>query len=201
MKFFLKNQGGITAFVTMIMVPVVVFTGIFVDMSRFKFCSSQAIMASDAYAEGILGTYDNVLKELYGLFSITQSDEGKKSIEEIANYIGCSFDPSKEDTNKTDMGHNFSVGNVELEGSMPYSAVDVELEYQPIKGATLTNSDVFLTQVGDFMKYRIIADLVDKILADQLTILDAFEGIEKIGSDSEAMDTVNKIGENSAKAL
>ena len=86
MKFFLKNQGVITAFVTMIMVPVVVFTGIFVDISRFKFCSSQAIMAADAYAEGVLGTYDNVLKELYGLFSITQDEEALEAIEDIENY-------------------------------------------------------------------------------------------------------------------
>ena len=84
MKFFLKNQGVITAFVTMIMVPVVVFTGIFVDISRFKFCSSQAIMAADAYAEGVLGTYDNVLKELYGLFSITQDEEALEACTKLA---------------------------------------------------------------------------------------------------------------------
>lgn len=183
MKFFLKNQGVITAFVTMIMVPVVVFTGIFVDMSRFKFCSSQAIMAADAYAEGILGTYDNVLKELYGLFSVSQSEEGKAAIEDIADYVGYSFNPAGDE-------------DFDVEGSMPYATVDVELEYKPIEGATLKDSSVFLTQVSDFMQYRIVGEMVK-----DSSILDAFGRIQNVGNDSEAMEKVTEIGKSSTKAL
>lgn len=183
MKFFLKNQGVITAFVTMIMVPVVVFTGIFVDMSRFKFCSSQAIMAADAYAEGILGTYDNVLKELYGLFSVSQSKEGKEAIAEIKEYVGYSFNP-KEDK------------NFKVEGSIPYRTIDVEMEYKPIEGANLKNSSVFLTQISDFMQYRIVGEMVK-----DSSILDAFGRIQNTGNDSEAMEKVTEIGKSSTKAL
>lgn len=80
MNFFLKNQGVVTVFVILIMVPVVAITGTFVDLARFKFVSSQAIMAADSYSEGVLSIYDNVLKELYGLYSISTREEGEALI-------------------------------------------------------------------------------------------------------------------------
>ena len=67
------SRGIITVFVTLIMVPVVAITGIMVDVSRLKLYSSQAVMAADAYGEVILSEFDNLLKELYGLFSVTQN--------------------------------------------------------------------------------------------------------------------------------
>ena len=66
-----NGRGFITVFVTLIMVPVVVCTGTMVDAARLKLYSSQAAMAADAYGEVVLSEYDNLLKELYGLFSVT----------------------------------------------------------------------------------------------------------------------------------
>ena len=94
-RFFRKNQGIITVFVVLIMVPVVVITGLMVDISRAKLFAAQVAMSSDFYGEAILSEYDNVLKELYGLFSVTQNEEGKEAIKTYASYMGYSFDPAK----------------------------------------------------------------------------------------------------------
>ena len=61
MKITRKNRGFITVFVTLIMVPVIVFTGTMVDLSRMKLYSSQAAMAADSYGEVALSKYDNLL--------------------------------------------------------------------------------------------------------------------------------------------
>ena len=50
------------------------------DMSRIRLFSNQAIMAADNYAEGVLSEYDNLLKELYGVFAITQDKAGIEAI-------------------------------------------------------------------------------------------------------------------------
>ena len=81
-----RQRGMITVFVTLMMVPVVVITGLMVDVSRLKLYSSQAVMAADSYGEAILSEYDNLLKELYGLFSVTQNEEGMAALETMKKY-------------------------------------------------------------------------------------------------------------------
>lgn len=49
MSFFYKNRGVITVFVTLIMVPIVVFTGTMVDLARLKLYSSLAVVTADGY--------------------------------------------------------------------------------------------------------------------------------------------------------
>ena len=61
-RFGTKNQGIITVFVVLIMVPVVVITGLMVDIARAKLFAAQVAMSSDFYGEAILSEYDNVLK-------------------------------------------------------------------------------------------------------------------------------------------
>lgn len=178
-----NSKGVVTVFVIMIMVPVVVFTGIFVDFTRFKFVSSQAIMAADSYAEGVLGTYDNVLKQLYGLFSVSSREEGKAAIETVKQNVLYSFNP-KADAEFEHVGH------------MPYANTDVELVHTNVEGATLQNENVFLTQIGDFMRFRIIEEMVEGS-----GILDAIEGIQSAAADSKAVETYSEIGDSSTRVL
>ena len=97
MSFFYKNRGVITVFVTLIMVPIVVFTGTMVDLARLKLYSSLAVVTADGYGEAVLSEYDNVLKEMYGLFSVTQSEDGKKTIEKYAKQAAYAFNPNGDD--------------------------------------------------------------------------------------------------------
>ncbi|MCD7739075.1 MAG: DUF5702 domain-containing protein [Lachnospiraceae bacterium] len=177
-----KHQGIITVFVTLIMVPVVVFTGLFVDLARLKLSGSQAVMAADAYGEAVLSEYQNVLKELYGLFAVTQSEEGLEAIKTLGDYILYSYNPTE--------------GDVELSGFMPYAGADVKLEYTAVENATLGNESVLMTQVAEFMQYRIIEEVVDFT-----GILDAVEGINNQDADMEATEKVQEIAETSSDAL
>ncbi len=183
MRLFQKNHGIITVFVTLIMVPVVVITGTFVDLARYKMVSSQAVMAADAYGEVVLSEYQNVLKELYGLFAVTQDEKGLQAIEDLNKYMTYSFNPAGE------AGSNLS-------GFMPYAKSDVKIEYKPVEGATLANDNVFMTQVGQFMQYRVIEDVLE-----EGGILDAVEQFNKTKSDSEAVKMAQEIGTEGTKVL
>lgn len=184
-RFFRKNQGIITVFVVLIMVPVVVITGLMVDIARAKLFAAQVAMSSDFYGEAILSEYDNVLKELYGLFSVTQNDKGKDAIKTYASYMGYSFDPAKGDSGLT--------------GSMFYNSADFDFSYEVIELSRLSNENVLLTQVADYMEFRVIPQVMDeagKFDGGIFKMLDEFGQME---SNNEAVSAANKLCDETDK--
>lgn len=177
-----RQRGMITVFATLMMVPVVVITGCMTDFAKIKLYSSQAVMAADAYGEAILSEYDNLLKELYGLFSVTQNEQGLAAVEELKAYAKNSFSPNQD-------GRGFS-------GFMPYESADVDLVYEKVEGASLSNNNVLMTQISDFMKYRI----VEEVLAED-SVLETLSSFDSMSTDMDAMDQRNELTESSQDAL
>lgn len=176
------NQGIITVFVTLMMVPVVAISGVMVDVARLKLYSSQAAMAADSYGDAVLSEFDNPLKELYGLFSITQNEKGIEEIKNFAKYASYSFRPDGD-------GKEFS-------GFMPYKDAEMEVAYEKVDGASLSNNNVLMTQISDFMKYRIIEDVLE-----ETGILNSLAEFDNLSADTEAMETRSDITDNSTEAL
>lgn len=176
------NHGIITVFVTLIMVPVVAITGIMVDVTRLKMYSSQAVMVADSYGEAVLSEYDNILKELYGLFSVTQNEEGLAAIEELNKYMQYSFNPDGDSKGLT--------------GFMPYSRADVQLSYEKVEGATLQNNNVLATQVADFMKFRVVEEL-----GEDFGLLSALEQVQSCEKDMAAVEARNNLTNDGLEAL
>ena len=177
-----NGRGFITVFVTLIMVPVVVCTGTMVDAARLKLYSSQAAMAADAYGEVVLSEYDNLLKELYGLFSVTQNQEGLEAIEEFQKYTKYSFAPNGD--------------NQKLDGFMPYENAKVEVSYEKVEGASLSNNNVLMTQISDFMKFRVIEEIMG-----ERNILETLDQFDNMSANMDVVNERNKITKNGSKAL
>ncbi len=182
MKKKKREHGMITVFVTLLMVPVVAITGIMVDVSRLKLYSSQAAMAADSYGAAVLSDFDNLLKQLYGLFSVTQNEEGLEALSEFEEYMGYSFHPDGDGKG--------------LSGFMPYKNADVELSYENADGASLSNNNVLMTQISDFMRYRIVEEVLEGAGA-----LDALSQFDHMASDMDAMKKRSDITDSSAEAL
>ncbi len=200
LKLFLKRgKGSISVFVTVIMVPVIFFIGFLVDLTRIKFCGNQAVMAADNYGEVILTDYDNLLKELYGLFALTQNEEGTEALDRLDSYVKeyymTSFQPNE---NRISFGHlqDFT-GTRPYEGWMPYQNAVVAFEAAPVEGATLNDPKIFNTQIGDFMKFRIIQTVGD----DMEGIVQAIESVQDMESNIEAVEKRDEITDKAAKVL
>lgn len=200
LKLFLKRgKGSISVFVTVIMVPVVFFIGFLVDLSRIKFCGNQAVMAADNYGEAILTDYDNLLKELYGLFALTQNKAGTEALDRLDAYVKeyymTSFQPNEDRIN---FGHlqDFT-GTKPYEGWMPYQNAVVAFEASPTEGATLDDPMIFNTQIGDFMKFRIVQTVGD----DLDGIVQAIESVQNMDHNIEAVEKRDEITEKASKVL
>jgi len=187
MKRRRNGRGIITVFVTLIMVPMVAFTGTMVDVARLKLYSAQAAMAADSYGEVVLSEYDNLLKELYGLFAVTQNQEGIDAIEKLAEYTNYSFIP--------DGDKELDPSRV-LEGFMPYKSAEIKVYKEDVKNASLSTDYVLMTQISDFMRFRVIEEAMDAS-----GILSKLEGFEYLSSDMKAAEKRSEITDSSIDAL
>ena len=193
MELFLKrSRGSITVLVTLILVPTIFFTGFLTDLSRLKLCGNQAVMAADNYGETVLTQYDNLLKELYGLFAVTQNEDGLKALDDLQAYMKTSFDPSSNGINWNHLEaiQDFA-GMNEVEGFMPYRSAKVEMSYEFPENANLGDNVVLAIQVGDFMRFRI----AEQLLEDNTDLLDMLETVSNMEEDSKVIKKKTELDE------
>ena len=159
LKFFAnRGKGSVTVFVTLIMIPTIFFTAFLGDLARVKLYSNIALMTADNYGENILTEYDDLLRELYGFFSVTQDKEALQALDTLKNYSATSFHP-----NDNTISYKYLqavLGTTEYDGFMPYNTADVKLSYEFVEDANLNDDEVFATQLGDFMRFRIAQQLL-----------------------------------------
>lgn len=193
MSFFRQQHGFITIFVTMLLIPTIFFTGFMTDLVRIKFMSNQATMAADNYGESILTYYDNLLKEVYGLYGISQDDQAAGTINKMKPEILASFNMggSSQETFVRQMTNGLGITTTVNSGWAPYSSQALELSYNlDVPNANLANPDVLATQIGDFMRFRIAQVFFDdgEDIADALKSVKSMEGDSKIINKKQQYD-------------
>lgn len=179
-KFLRENtRGGVTVFICLVLVPVLMFTGFMVDIARIKLYHSEAAFAADNYADSVLSQYNELLYDVYGLISVTQDEEALEALETVKGYIESAYNPSASGR-ITDVSHsnlqyipnsiNFIGNSDKIKNSWsPYGNTKMILQYEVDKstgGANLGNQFVFADQVCDYMKVIGPVDLVWNGLAE-----------------------------------
>lgn len=196
-KFLIRTKGSITVMVALIMVPTVFFTGFLVDLSRIKLCGDQAVMAADNYGEAVIAQYDALLKELYGLFAITQDQEALQAVTELQAYMKTSYDPSGSTIQKSHLEGAVSPLNGNYTGFMPYRSAEVTLSYEPVEASCLRDTRIMSTQIGDFMRFRIVQGLGSS--GD--TMLEALEQVENTEGNAAVIKKKDEVDDAAGKTL
>ena len=159
MKLFLnRGNGSVTVYVTLILIPTIFFTAFLGDLARVKLYGNIALMSADNYAESILTEYDDLLRELYGFFAVSQNEKGEQAVKTLMNYSKTSFDPNLETISFQYLQD--VTGTTTYSGYMPYNNANVELTKEYLSDSALTDDEVFATQMGDFMRFRIAQQLL-----------------------------------------
>lgn len=155
MRFFCgKNRGAISVFLTLILVPVLIFSGIIVDISRLYAAKTVISGAGDLTMNAALARYDKQLKDSYGL--ITMADD--PSSPSMKTYLEQSFLEScnasaLKDTKSTDL-HSMIQLELGTEG----------VEVQGVKNSSLADTQVLQQQILEYMKFRAPVYMVSDIL-------------------------------------
>lgn len=152
--FMCKNKGAISVFLVIVLVPMLVVSSLFVDISRVELAKSVAESSGVVTLNTALTNYDAVLKDMYGLFATSQNtdemfenleDYYRKCIESAGvaepdadNYVEQIMQFVKSETGSDD------ILNMDL----------TSFEVTKPTGGDLANPAILKEQIVEFMKYR-----------------------------------------------
>lgn len=150
-----KQRGSIGVLLTLILVPVLMFSGIIVDASRLFASKTVVSGAGDLTMNAALAQYDKKLKDNYGLTAMSKSpgspDEQQK-LEQMFN----------ESINAKNLAGESSEGLSSL-----IQLEETGFEAKGVESSSLAENDVFRQQVVEYMKFRgpvyMADDLLEKI--------------------------------------
>lgn len=174
MEFFRRTRGSVTIFLVIILVPVLVISGLFVDVSRMRLAQAMASSAGDLALNTIMTQYDVELNDYYGMMASAQNiDEFLGASEKY--FEACMVSGGVETTYAKD----FAKQLIEmLKGEEVINDVmDVDLEnttvtVNGIENGNLANPSLVKQQIVEFMKYRAPIEGI-------ASFLDSMKGIGK----------------------
>ena len=169
-NFCKKCEGTIAVFLTLILIPTFIFSGVMIDGSRILASKNLVSGAGDLAMNAALSNYHEPLNKVYGLLAMADSAQEIESImqdcfETSLNASGV----SREDFGKALVYLELTEG-----GFSASDMVDTEI-YQ---------TEVFKQEVLEYMKYRAPVKLVDRAIKDRLGKLETIAE-ERAAADAE----------------
>jgi hypothetical protein len=144
-----RIRGSINVFVAIMLIPTVAFTGFMVDFARIRMMGAQVHNAADLGASSAISYYDGLLKDVYGLFAVSQDGKAEKFVVDyVRSSLGLGEDGKKE-------AKSFNLVGT---GS---NKINVSTKYTVNEDYSLRNTAYFQQQVGQYMKYRVAFSLMD----------------------------------------
>ncbi len=169
-NFCRKHEGTIAVFLTLILIPTFIFSGVMVDGSRILASKNMVSGAGDLAINAALSNYHEQLNEVYGLLAMADTAE------EIESIMQDCFEMSLNASGVS--GEDFAKALVYLEltegGFTASDLVDTEI-YQ---------TEVFKQEVLEYMKYRGPVMLLDRAMEDRASSLETIAE-ERAAADAE----------------
>lgn len=177
MNLFRKNNGSISIFLTLILVPVIVVCTVFIDVSRIKLAEGVAHSAGDLALNTVLTQYDVELADYYGMMASSQDIE--EFYEVSQGYFEACMVSQGIDTNQAKKWAGDLV-NIFIEGESIVDYININLDDTTVtiespENANLANAAMMKQQIGDFMKYRAPIGL----LQEATGLVDKFTGVQE----------------------
>ena len=191
MQFFMgKNRGAISVFLALILLPMLIFSGIVVDVSRLYAAKTVVSGAGDLTMNAALSRYDKKLKDEYGLLAMADTPDSAKVKDTLQGYFkeSCGIDIGEEKETLHSM-FQMELGENGLTAS-------------GVKGTSLAETDVLRQQIMEYMKIRgpvyIVNDILEKM--KKLPLKNMKEKREHIKNKTKYGKALKKIGEPLKKA-
>lgn len=191
-----RIQGSISVLLVIILLPMMTFSAIIVDISRINMAKQMMSSAGDLTMNTALANYDTILKDVYGLFAMSQIDgmDNEKLGTELNKYFaktlssyGVVAEEDAEDYVATLIGDfRELLNNGKIDTNNFLKLKNIKLTAEKVTGSSLANADVMRKQIVEYMKYRAPAEL-------GLSFLDSLTSFQK-------MDAQNKVVEAQVKA-
>lgn len=205
MRFFRKQKtkGAISIFLVMILVPTLLLSAVLIDGSRMASARAMTQEAGDLAAASALASYNQDLKDDYGLFAIKDADKieeiYKESLKATLYASGLSDDEAYSEKIWGILKSQLGAGNP-YKGKEFLNLYDFSVDSCKVEPMySLANQEVLENQMIEYAKFRGIY-----VMADRLGIVGdwakAKEEQEQVSESSEAMESKMDVDEKNAKA-
>lgn len=201
MKLFTSNKGAVSVFLVMILVPTLIVTSIFVDVSRMFLGKSVTESAGDLALNSQLSQFDKELNDLYGLFA-TAKDADEVSANLNKYFESCLVSAGVETTDASHYGAILT-DLIDEEMGEEYSdllqiGVSEDASITPVENGNLGNPQVLKNQIVDFMKYRGPVDIVQNFMSRMTSVKDK---VDIVDDEADVTDKMNSYYESENKVL
>lgn len=157
MRFFTKNNGAVSVFLVIILVPMLVVTSLFVDVGRVHLGQAMVDSAGDLVLNTAMTQFDAKLNEYYGLLGTCKSEDEIKNVsQKFYKESIVSAGLSDEDANDlvSQLMGMFGEDIGEVSDLMNLELVEDSFELKKVANSGFNNPAIVKTQVINFMKYR-----------------------------------------------
>ena len=201
MKVFASNKGAVSVFLVMILVPTLIVTSIFVDVSRMFLGKSVTESAGDLALNSQLSQFDKELNDLYGLFA-TAKDANDVSDNLNKYFESCLVSAGVETTDASRYGAILT-DLIDEEMGDEYSdllkiSVSEDASITAVDNGNLGNPEVLKNQIVNFMKYRGPVNIAQNFMSRMTSVKDK---VDIVDDEAEVTDTMNSYYESENKVL
>ena len=161
------QKGAISVFLVIVLIPCMVISSMFVDMSRVVLAKGYASSAADLALNSLMANYDPDLSEYYGMVASCQDID--QFYEESAQYFLEALYSQGIDADDAESLLGYINAMAVGSGVHDLYKLNVQTETSkivtPVEGASLGESAVIIKDdIVEFMKYRGPVEIVSKVI-------------------------------------
>ncbi len=197
---YARQNGAVSVFLIIILVPCIIFTCLFGDISRVQLSKAEAAGASDLAMYSLLAHYDKDLVENYGLVGSCQDID--KYYPETAEYFTGMMSSSGIEGKGSDTFLNY-INSALSDDTSDFLQVDFtkEATVSELPNSAMGENPALIEDgIVEFMKYRGPIELFERILEpfQKKNILDGLSGVDQ---DKPIIDARREYAEAESKLL
>lgn len=153
-----KIKGAVSVFLVLIFLATYMLSAVLVDGGRYRMAQAMAETALDTAAESVLSYYNQMIYDLYGIFSVDPASVSKEQVAQVLErYVNQTLGTADIDYS----GYSTMLSNFILEGEWEagkagdyFDDYDFEVNITAGTSVTLASTDYVEDQIIDYMKYR-----------------------------------------------
>lgn len=136
----------VTVLVTLLLIPALLVTGTGVDLATMFSARAAVRNGNELALNAVLSDYDQLLRDLYGLFAVTKDDAELQAM--VNRYISLTL---------------FGEDN-RSEGRIIYNNISINAEINPVDDANLMNQAILRRQIEEYVRLRAPLFMIEEVL-------------------------------------
>ncbi len=188
-----RTHGAVSVFLVIILVPCLLFTSVFIDLSRVLLSKGLSNSASDLALNSLMTNYDADLNDWYGMVASCQSID--EFYDESAKFFLRAIKSQDIPDDDIVLLADYYAHLTENKAIYDLIKSDVvsDVTIKPVEGADLSNPGLIKDQIIEFMKYRapieITRDLISRFKNDDGSMTEEAEAIVDSEENNELVES------------